>query len=64
MTGYDTPKYDAEKGMSPPLEGAPAVDPGLYNGEHDEANPTGTWAKFDGYNRKLERKLGIETVCC
>ena len=53
---------DIEKG-SDPYEGPTAVDPGVYSGDHDEAKPTdGMWAKFDHYNRKLERKIGIETV--
>jgi hypothetical protein len=32
-------------------------------GKHDAGAPsTGVWAKFDYYNRKLEHKMGIETV--
>ena len=55
--------YDVEKALSDPLEGPIAVDPGVYAGEEAEANSaSGMWADFDRYNRKLERKLGIETV--
>ena len=60
-TSSKTP-IDVEKG-SDPYEGPVAVDPGVYSGEHDAAKPVdGMWAKFDYYNRKLERKIGIETV--
>jgi hypothetical protein len=57
-TEYDKSSYDPEKA----LEGPPAVDPGVYSGIHEEADPQGVWGKMDRYNRKLERKLGMETV--
>lgn len=45
------------------FEGPSAVDAGVYSGVHETATPRdGLYAKFDHYNRKLERKLGIETV--
>lgn len=45
------------------LEGPSAVDPGVYSGVHESAAPAdGVYAKFDYYNRKLERKMGVETV--
>lgn len=41
---------------------ATAIDPGVYSGKHDFATANdGAWAKFDAWNRRLERKMGIET---
>ena len=61
-SGQRTPTSDIEKGANA-LEGSSTVDPGVYSGEHDEAHPEdGMWAKFNSYNRKLERKLGVESV--
>ncbi len=61
MSVSDKNEYDMEKGDA--LEGPPAVDGGVYTGVHESAVPgDGIYAKFDYYNRKLERKLGIETV--
>ena len=52
---------DVEKGDA--FGGPIAVDVGTYSGVPDAAAPSdGVYAKFDHYNRKLERKLGIETV--
>ena len=60
-SGTRTPS-DIEKNVDA-LEGSSAVDPGVYSGVHDVAHPEdGTWAKFNAFNRKLERKMGIESV--
>ncbi|ORX41128.1 cytosine-purine permease [Kockovaella imperatae] len=59
MSGGD--HTDVEKGLDP-LAGVAVADPGVYAGEHDSALPSdGAWARFDAYNKKLERKLGIES---
>ena len=64
MSDIEKNDYDT-KGVTSAyaLEGPSSVDPGVYSGIHDSAAPTdGRWAKFNYYNRKLETKMGIETV--
>lgn len=61
---------DIEKGLQPldapkvsdSYEGLPTVDAGVYSGKHNAGEPTSRWAKFDELNRKLEHKMGIESV--
>ncbi len=60
MSDIEKYGYD-EKGGA--LEGPSAVDSGVYTGVHDSAVPGDGWyARFDTANRKLERKMGIESV--
>ena len=49
---------DPEKALEPAV-----IGPSVYAGEEpSEHAAPGVWAKFNAYNLKLERKLGIESV--
>lgn len=56
--------YDPEKAsLEPERSGAGVVDPGTFNGVHGAVAPgESIWSKFNYWNTKLEKKLGIESV--
>lgn len=60
---------DIEKAVKPDdpkdsdsYEGLPSVDSGVYSGKQSVGEPSSRWVKFDELNRKLEHKMGIESV--
>lgn len=56
--GKENEALDVEKGSGPltPDESRPT------SLQVEDGASAGVWSKFDRYNRKLEHKLGIETV--